>query len=114
MATTDDAGGLGGFSRRDIRDIRLVERALRERWPIPKALRGPLIERLAGIVQDPEASPREAISAARAILQASKINLEIIGATIRADEHENLSARVAELEERLAEPSSPSEWGRSR
>lgn len=27
----------------------LVERALRERWPIPEALRGPLIDRLAGL-----------------------------------------------------------------
>jgi hypothetical protein len=61
-----------------------VERALRERWPIPKALRGPLIDRLAGIVQDPEASPREATSAARAILSASKINLEVVTAIIKA------------------------------
>ncbi len=103
MSATIDPGGLGGESGRGIRDVRLVERALKERWPIPKALRGPLIERLARIVRDSEASPREAISAARAILQASKINLELIGATIRADEHENLTARVAELEERLAE-----------
>ena len=43
-------GGLGGNTGRGIRDARLVERALRERWPISKALRGPLIDRLAGIV----------------------------------------------------------------
>ncbi len=52
-------GGLGGTTGRGIRDTRLVERALRERWPIPKALRGPLIDRLAGIVQDPEAALTE-------------------------------------------------------
>ena len=44
-------GGLGGNTGRGIRDARLVKRALRERWPIPKALRGPLIDRLAGIVR---------------------------------------------------------------
>jgi hypothetical protein len=78
-----------------------VERALRERWPIPKALRGPLIDRLAGIVQDPEASPREATAAARAILSASKINVDLIGATIKASEHEELAARIEALEERV-------------
>jgi hypothetical protein len=46
-------GGLGGTTGRGIRDVRLVERAIREWWPIPRALRGPLIGRLAGIVQAP-------------------------------------------------------------
>ena len=93
-------GGLGGASGRGTRDTRLVERALRERWPIPKALRGPLIERLAGIVQDPNASPREATSAAKAILTASKLNLDGIAATIKAQEHSELVARIEALENR--------------
>jgi hypothetical protein len=80
-------GGLGGATGRCIRDARLVERAHRERWPIPKALRGPLIDRLARIVQDPEASPREATSAAKAILSASKINLEVVMAIVKASTH---------------------------
>lgn len=95
---TESPGGLGGPSEHGARDTRLVERAVRERWPIPKALRGPLIERLAGIVQDPGASPREATAAARAILSASKINLDGIAATIKAAEHEDLAARLAALE----------------
>ena len=99
----DDAaeppGGLGGSAGRGARDTRLVERALRERWPIPKALRGPLIDRLAKIVQDPDTSPREATAAARAILSASKINVGLIGVTIKAVEHETLAGRVAALEE---------------
>jgi hypothetical protein len=38
---SEPEGGLGGNLGpvRGIRDIRLVERALRERWPIPKAIR---------------------------------------------------------------------------
>jgi len=83
-------GGLGGGTGRGIRDTRLVERALRERWPIPKALRRPLIERLSEIVRDPGSSPREATSAAKAILTASKINLETIAATIKAQDHESV------------------------
>src|SRR5262245_50931393 len=96
------SGGLGGESGRGIRDTRLVERALREHWPIPEESRGPLVRRLLGIVLDREASPREVTSAARAILAASKLNLESVAATMRAQEHEELIARVEELE-RVAE-----------
>jgi hypothetical protein len=99
--STQDEGGLGGASKRGIRDTRLVAKALRERWPIPKTLRGPLIERLAQIVQDPDASPREVTAAAKAILSASKINLDAIGATIKAHEHEELAERVGELERQI-------------
>src|SRR5262245_46998056 len=100
IVSDEPPGGLGGGSGRGIRDTRLVARAVAERWPIPRALRGPLIERLATIAMDPEASPREVAAAARAILGASKINLEAVAATIKAHEHAELSARVAELEAR--------------
>jgi DNA polymerase II large subunit len=74
---------------------------MRERWPIPKALRKPLIERLAEVVQDTACTPREVTSAAKAILSASKINLETITATIKAHEHEELVQRLTELEARV-------------
>jgi hypothetical protein len=101
-------GGLGGNLRpgRGTRDTRLVERALRERWPIPKAIRKPLIERLNEIVQDTESSPREVTSAAKAILSASKINLDGIASAIKAQEHEELVQRVEELEQRVGGKSS--------
>jgi hypothetical protein len=83
-----------------------VERALRERWPIPKALRKPLIERLNEIVQDTASSPREVASAAKAILSASKLNLETITATMKAQEHEELLDRISELEKRSDAPES--------
>ena len=108
MNAADPPGGLGGECGRSARDTRLVDRAVRERWPILKALRGPLIERLAGIVQDPEASPREATAAARAILSASKINLDGIGATIKAQEHAELVARIDAIEERISARQQPS------
>ncbi len=34
-----------------------MERVRRERWPVPNALRGPLIDRLAGIVRTPRDQP---------------------------------------------------------
>ncbi len=47
----------GRTTGRGIRDAQLVERVRRERWPIPNALRGPLIDRLAGIVRTPQGQP---------------------------------------------------------
>jgi hypothetical protein len=95
------SGGSGGAHRRRIHDTRLIERALRERWPIPKALRKPLIARLAKIVMDDSNSPREVTSAAKAILTASKLNLESITATMKAQEHEELAERLTELENQV-------------
>ena len=94
-------GGSGGANRRRIHETRLIERALAEQWPIPKKLRKPLIERLNEIVQDTGSSPREVTSAAKAILSASKLNLESITATIKAQEHEELVERLEELERRV-------------
>jgi hypothetical protein len=95
-------GGLGGNLRpgRGSRDTRLTERAMRERWPIPKAIRKPLIDRLYEIVEDTGSIPREVTSAAKAILAASKLNLESITATMKAQEREELIERLAELERR--------------
>jgi hypothetical protein len=92
-----------------MRTTRLIERALRERWPIPRTMRKPLIERLNEVVQDTASSPREVTSAAKAILQASKINLETITAAMKAQEHEELLERIRELERR-SEASEPRGW----
>ena len=68
-------------------------RALRERWHIPKAMRETLIDRLGRILEADESGPREIISAARAILSASKINLDNISVSIKAIEELELEAR---------------------
>jgi hypothetical protein len=100
---SEPEGGLGGWTGRGIRDTRLVERALRERCPIPKAIRKPLVERLATIVQDPKASPREAVSAARALLAASRINLESSAVAAKLRESEEIGALLTVLELRVDE-----------
>jgi hypothetical protein len=100
--SADHPGGSGGPAAPGIRTTRLLARALREHWSIPTDLRPALIERLAAIVRDPAASPREITSAAKAILNASRLNLDGIAATIKAEEHEDLIARVSELERRMS------------
>jgi hypothetical protein len=64
-------------------------------------MRKPLIDRLNEVVQDTSSTPREVVSAAKAILYASKLNLETITAAMKAQEHEELLDRLAEIEERV-------------
>jgi hypothetical protein len=92
----------GGGSVPKRRDLGLMGRALRERWEIPEAVRGPLMKRLSAIVQDPGAAPREVLAAAGVLLAASKINLANIATSINAEVHEELELRMTELEQHYA------------
>lgn len=98
-------GGRGAETdkRRRIHDTRMMERALRERWDIPAELRGDVVKRLALIVRCGDASHREATAASQALLQASRVNLEAVSAGIRAQEHDEVMDRLAELERRAAQ-----------
>lgn len=67
----------------NIRDTRMQERAIRERWPMAADVRGKVLRRLVSIVDpdfvhDGHMRPdfREVISAARAIISADKENRE--------------------------------------
>ena len=68
-------GGLGGPPC-EIRDARLMERALRERWPISDEARANVVERLSEIVAKPGAKRRERIAAARALIAADALNVQ--------------------------------------
>ena len=61
-----------------IRNTRLIERALRERWPIPKRLRGAVVATLRDVPGYSDASRRERVAACRALIGASKVNLDAI------------------------------------
>lgn len=72
-------GGQGGpasivYSSGQTSDTRLIERAIRERWPIPEKYRAPLIDRQIRISIDPASSPRESTSAFKAVLAAEAQN----------------------------------------
>jgi hypothetical protein len=97
-----DGGTLGGGTRSQrMKDTRLVERAIAESWPIPNDLRPRLIKRLSRIMGDKNNSPRERVSAAKALLSASKVNLDAITVAMQADTHENITERLKELEKRM-------------
>lgn len=72
-------GGLGGGVRsltagRGIRDSRLIERALRERWPVKRKFRRFLMERAETIAKDPETSVREFTSILNSVAHIDTIN----------------------------------------
>ena len=64
--------------RRSDEDARLFCRALREGWDIPVERRPAVIARLVELATSPESSPREATAAARALLQAARLQLEAV------------------------------------
>jgi hypothetical protein len=57
---------------------RLLVRALREGWHVPKGKKTEVIKTLCAIVTQEGATKREKTSAARALLQASRMELEAI------------------------------------
>jgi hypothetical protein len=59
-----------------IRDTRMMERALRERWPIKPEFREKIMNSLIAVIADRNASPREKTAAARALMYADSLNLE--------------------------------------
>jgi hypothetical protein len=75
-------------------DARLAERALREAWDVPSEKRPELI----AIATGEDTPPREAVSASKALLMASRINLETIRVAMAADEFDTIVARLKRLE----------------
>ena len=97
----DPMGDNGGASRIDqMRNQRLAERALAEHWEISPERRAALLDKLFRIATHPQTNSRATTSAARVILQAAGLNIASITASIRAQEHEELIARIDELENR--------------
>lgn len=82
-----------------VRDTRMMERALRERWPIPQELRERIVLNLIAIVANKNLSPRERTSAAKALLHADQLNVEQEKME-QLDEHE-YRARLVQLARQL-------------
>ena len=61
------------------RDTRLLERAVTQRWPVQPAFKDAAVKQLVKVIADPESSPREKTSAARALTAMEAQN--------QADEH---------------------------
>jgi hypothetical protein len=79
MATdAENPGGSGGECEAPpltARDTRLIERAVRQRWDIPPALRETIPKALGQVASNPKASHRNRIAAARALIAADALNL---------------------------------------
>jgi hypothetical protein len=75
----DDSGGQGGIVRDPsgmtaVHAARMERRALRQRWPIKREKKRQLIDKLFDLAVGEGSKPREAISAARAIISAEGQN----------------------------------------
>ena len=81
--------------RRSDDDARLFCRALREGWDVPAERRPEVIARLVEIATGKESAPREATAAARALLQAARLQLE----TVKVAEASGYAEALALLEE---------------
>src|SRR5262245_29758582 len=84
------------------RDVRLLSRALAESWDVPADTRRAIVERLGAVVADPRARLRAVLAASKTLAGLSRINLTVVDVAIRARTHEELEARVADLEARVA------------
>jgi hypothetical protein len=80
-------------------DSPLLIRALQHGWKIPAEMREKVVAVLCEIASDPKARPRERTGAARALLQASRVELEAIRAA-EAALCEELLERLRALEKR--------------
>jgi hypothetical protein len=79
-------------------DSPLLIRALRQGWDIPAEMREKIVAVLCEITSDPKAKPRERTSAARALVQASRVELDAIRVAQEA-QYEDLIRRLRALEE---------------
>lgn len=61
--------------RRHLDDLRLIRKALRERFPIPPEARERAVQSVIEALEDPESCPRTRIAALRALAEAEKVNL---------------------------------------
>lgn len=73
----------------EIRDIRMIQKAMEQRWPIKPEYRSVLVQRLTRIIADPQSTPREVTAAAKGLIAAESQN--------QKDEH----ARIDEFNDRI-------------
>ena len=57
-----------------IRDIRMIQKSLEQRWPIRPEYREALVKKLVRVIADPQSSAREVTAASRALIAAEAQN----------------------------------------
>jgi hypothetical protein len=69
-----------------IKETRMIARAIKQRWEVPDEIRPGLIKAMVRIVAGSDSSPREKITAFKAILSAEKQNQD--------DEHKLIDVQL--------------------
>ena len=101
MQTSEAVGGSGGGSSQPqptTRDVRLLERAIRESWDLSEDIRQAMLARLGTLISDPTTKTRAFLAAAKTLIGLSRLNLVAIDVAIRARQQEDLDERLTELE----------------
>ena len=104
----DEDGGRGGKLRPEgMRDTRLLDRAIRERWPIPEEYKRPIVERMYKIIANPRTKAREASVAARVLVAMEAQNqsdqMKVIDKSV-PDLHAHVVDHRVTVQELLTEP----------
>jgi hypothetical protein len=99
---SESQGGRGVYSddhyrNHDRSNAQLLRRAVNQGWPIPRPARRRAVKRINEILNSENARPRDVAAAARVLLSASRVNLEMVTTTIKAHEYEVLTGRVDHL-----------------
>lgn len=76
MSEPEKLGGQGGIDpANQTSDTRLIEKAIRQRWPIPDHIREKVGVALADVIET-DASARNKVAAARALANLDQLNME--------------------------------------
>jgi len=78
----------------NLQDVKMIQRAFEQRWPITDVYRQELVRKLMRIALDPNIKTRESIAAAKALIVADAQNIEM-ERIAQADEHEFRANLVA-------------------
>ncbi len=101
MAEPEKLGGQGGIEFLDpihqTSDTRLLEQAIKQRWPIPDDVRLKVGQTMGAIITDGEASIRNKISAIRTLATLDALNLEQEKRDLKIPDRLEINAKVVTI-----------------
>ena len=79
-----------------LRDVRMIQKAMEQRWDIKPEYKSALVRRLVAIIANPNSTAREVTSASRALIAAEAQNQSDEHSDEQIDEQRNRFLAVAE------------------
>ena len=92
-------GGLGDDLSRS--DMQLIGKALRSRWTLPDKLPAFVVNRLAILATAKESSNRDALAAAKLLIEIERLNVSAVETEIKARTFEQTEEQLKQLQEQL-------------